>query len=279
MSLDFQDTIKRLESYNDATFPILSVYFHTVKDSKSTLKQLEEFLNSNLNDMQKTEIGQNIEYMQGLIQQYQPMYENESVAIFSGDTVLFEMIHLPYLVPNHVTVSHSPFLQPLLEQQAAYHRYLVILVDRAQAKFFTLARGNIEKQDQLYDPSVPQNVHPDTSEALYANREDKNNRHIQDHLHRHFARVGEKVSAFVEDVPIQGVIIGGHKMYFQQFERYLPSRLKNKIVGEFVSELNTNMNTLVKKALLLYKKLIMHLFNKNMLRTTNEELRGHFQRR
>lgn len=255
MSLVVQDTIKRLESYNESAFPILSFYFHPIHDSKNTLQQMQEFLSKNLDDMQKTEVGQNIEYMQGFMQKYEPKYPDESVAVFSGDNILFEIIHLPYPIENTVRVSHSPFLTPILEQQATYRRYLVILVDKAKAKFFTLTQGTVEEQGEVYDPSVPQTVNQDASEALYANREDKINRHIQDHLHRHFALIGRKVQTFVGDKPIQGVIIGGHKMFFRQFEKYLPQNLREKVVGEFVSELHGNVNELIEKSIALVQKI------------------------
>lgn len=254
MSLGIQDTVHRLKSYNDSAFPILSVYFHPVKNGKSVQDQVRSFLDHNLSYEQKEEVAQNIVYVQGLMENYQPKYQNESLALFSGDNIVFEIIHLPYSVENSVTVDHSPHIQPLLLEESTYLRYLVVVVDRAKAKFFTLKQGVIENQDEVIDESVPQNVHPDTRETTRLTREDKINRHIQDHIHRHFQLISQKVADFVGNTPINGVVVGGHKNLIHKFERHLPKLLQDRIVGEFVAVLNGNINEIVEKS----KEIISH---------------------
>lgn len=248
MSLALQDTIHRLRAYNDSAFPILTVYFHPILNGHTTQKQLEDYLNQTLLDEDRVQVQQNIIYMSGLMQEYRSKYPDESIAIFSGDNILFEIIHLPFVIEDCVSISHSPDLKPLIAQESTYLRYLIITVDRVKAKFFMMSQGVIENQDEVVDESVPQNIHADSSETTNLTREDKINRHIQDHLHRHFQLIAERVASFVGNTPINGVIIGGHKNLLHNFKRHLPKLLQEKVIGSFVSDVNNNMNDVVEKS-------------------------------
>lgn len=248
MSLGLKDTIHRLKEYNEAGFPILSVYFHPIKNGKNVSAQLHTFLDNYLSFEQKEYIAQNLSYMEALMTTYNPKYDNESLAIFSGDNVLFEIIHLPFVVKNMASIANSADIKPLISQERIYLRYLIIVVDRARARFFTLKQGIIEKQDEIIDKSVPQNIHSSARETRKLNREDKINRHIQDHLHRHFQIISKRINEFVHNVPINGVVIGGHKNIFHKFEKHLPKLLQERVIGEFISETQGSVNNILKKS-------------------------------
>lgn len=247
MSKNLKDTVKRLEAYNNASFPILSVYF-TLPD-KDILSSFKKFITSSLSKSDKKKMKQNIEYMEGFLQNYSNKNGDKSFAFFTGDAILFEVIHLPYTIENKVVISHSPYLNPLLQQQSNYRHYLVIFIDREKAKYFLLQQGVVEAQGQIIDKTVPQNVHPDTAEANNITREDKINRHIQDHLRRHYEKIVSNIVTFIGNTPISGVIIGGHKNLFSGFRKKLPKSLQGKVVGVFTSELHTNLNDLMQKSI------------------------------
>lgn len=252
MSLDVRNTLKRLEAYNDSPSPILSVYFHLpvpkLYTEETITDKLHSVIDHNLTLKERKDLQENIEYIEGFMLDYQQGRGEETLAFFTGGTSLFEVIHLPYKIEDQAVVSHSPFLEPLLHEQADYRRYLVIFVDRSGAKFFTSVQGIIEDQDEVIDKSVPQNIHQDASEALYANREDKIDRHIQDHLHRHFQRITHRIQSFIGNQKLNGVIIAGHKNLFPEFIKTLPKQLQERIVAKCTSEIHTNVNELLEKS-------------------------------
>jgi hypothetical protein len=71
--------------------------------------------------------------------------------------------------------------------------------------------GIVEDHLIIHDKSVPQNVKGRSIETPHAQRDDKIQRHIQDHLHRHYSLIAEKVSHFIKDKEITAIILGGHK--------------------------------------------------------------------
>ncbi len=253
-----KDALNRLKKYNNSPAPILSVYFQLPDSHRgdSVLFQLCSKLMAH--DLSKEQIkiaGKNLEYILGFIKNYQKKGNEQSLALFSGGDSLFEIIYLPYKIKNAAFFSHSPVLEPILEEESVYRRYLVILMDREKARFFTITQRLVERSGELFDPSVPQNVHADTDESENNAREDKINRHIQDHIHRHFKKIVQTITQFIGNDIITGVIIGGHKNLFQKFEHHLPKNLQDKIMGEFVTELNNNTNKVILRSLQLIEEI------------------------
>lgn len=253
--------LKRLEAYNDSPSLILSVYLKNTSPEK-LLEQFHTLLSTQLSESKQEQLRQNIDSSKGFLLTSEKK-RGETLAIFSGGNNLFEVLHLPYAVQQQLSISHSPYIKPILEEQQSYRRYLVILPDREKAKFFTLFAGQLEDQGEISDASVPQQVHPGAQKVLRGEREDKINRHIQDHLNRHFELITHKITEFIREKSISGVIIGGHKNQFASFEKHLPKSLQEKIVGEFVSELHTNMNELLAKAQKIVKEVDREINNQH----------------
>lgn len=128
-------------------------------------------------------------------------------------------------------------------------RYLVILADRQKAKFFTLFLGTVEEKGEITDKAVPQKV-----KAAHT-RTDHVNQHIRNHLHYHLKLVGQKLKEFAISKKIDVVLIGGHKELFNQVKKHLPYQLRDKIRGEFVSELNIPTEQIAEKSKLVIKNL------------------------
>jgi hypothetical protein len=262
MSVAFKDVIPLLEKYNESSFPILSVYINNIFGKKNIDKTLDKILISDISQENINLLEQNTEYIKGVLQKNRKE-KTQSYAFFSGGNKLFEVIHLPFSVENKAYLSHSPFLEPILRAQNSMRLYLLVVLDRAQAKFFLINNGVIDKSEIIYDPSVPQKVRSDGEEAMHSQRSDKTDRHIKDHLNRHFKLIIEKLDVFVGTISIAGVIIGGHKTLFSPFEKLLPKVLQKKIVDEFVTEININNNHILKYANQIINKANRDISNQN----------------
>jgi hypothetical protein len=77
------------------------------------------------------------------------------------------------------------------------------------------------------------------------------------HLQKHFSYIGERAQAFIKNKSIAGVILGGHKNELSQFKEHLPKTLKEKVVGEFVSELHGDFKEIVDRS-----KIVIEQVNK-----------------
>lgn len=247
MSFSLHDTIDKLEAYNDSQAPILSVYFH-LPEKGNILEKFNDMINDQLSANQIDEVTNNLSYIQGFLENYHNKHHDETLAFFSGGNNLFEVIHLPYAITNLAVVNHSPFLTPLLAAQAEYRRFLAIFVDREKAIMFSVIDNTVEDKTEVIDKTVPQNVHQNAEEVPRSQRSDKTNRHIEQHIDRHFQTLARKTEEFIQGKPILGIVIGGHKNIMHKFIKQLPSWMQKRIVGEISSELNTNFNILVENA-------------------------------
>lgn len=119
-----------------------------------------------------------------------------------------------------------------MKSENLYKRYLVILVDRQKGKFFTIYAGTFEGQGEDVFDDVHQKVKNDNG------RQGKVPRHIRDQMLKHLEKVGEKAMDYLVALRIKqldGVFIGTHKELFSDVKDSLPSKLRHKILGKFVS--------------------------------------------
>ncbi len=120
-------------------------------------------------------------------------------------------------------------------------RYLIILTDRVKARFFTIYLDDFEDEKWLKEENIPQ-------KTKNVGRPGKTERHVKDHLYKHLKKSANEALEFAKLKRIDAVIVGGHKELLNQIKQFLPSKLKNKLKGEFVTDINIPLSELTKKA-------------------------------
>jgi peptide subunit release factor 1 (eRF1) len=117
-------------------------------------------------------------------------------------------------------------------------RYLVILADRKHAKFFTIYMKHFEEQGpEIVSSDVPKKTKDDNG------RWGKVERHVRDHVHHHLRLVGNEAMHFLIQKrmkQLDGVIIGGHRELLHLTKSLLPSKLRQKVMGEFVTGMHVS---------------------------------------
>lgn len=258
MSLDLKDTVKKLKKYKESPSPILTIYFQIPSgeiNNEVLTKQIKTLIDNHLSSVQRSEIKKNIEYIEGFIQNYKPKNDEKTLIIFTGGDNLFEVLHLSFETDNYVKYAHDPYFDPLLNMQEKFSRYFIILIDRKKAIFFTLYFDSVESREMIVEDTVPQNVKGRWYEVPHVQRDDKVQRHIQDHMDHYFDYIALKAKSFIGKKFINGVIIGGHSDQMTQFEKHLSRELREKVIGRFVSELNVNFNKIIDKSIDAIRKL------------------------
>lgn len=123
-----------------------------------------------------------------------------------------------------------------MKEENLKKRYLVILADRKKTRFFTIFLGDFENQgEELVAEDVPQKVKAE------GYRPGKIQRHIKDHLRKHLKNVGDKAMDYLianRINQLDGIFIGTHQELFSEIKDNLPRKLKHKVSGEFVTDVN-----------------------------------------
>lgn len=259
MAKDLRKQIDRLKVYSESPAPILSVYFQLpipkLYSNETIVNKLQTHINANLTYEQREEMKKHIHRIVGFMENYQQARGEHALAFFSGGDNLFEILHLPYKMKSCVMYSHDPYLEPVLREMEEMKRYLVILSDKKNAIFYTMFDGAVEDWDELFDNSVPQDVNHIGSQGLRTQRDDKTQRRVHERTQKHFQYIAERAQQFIKNKPIAGVILGGHKHELRLFREQLPKHLREKIVGDFVSELHGGFAEILERS----RRVIQHL--------------------
>lgn len=122
-------------------------------------------------------------------------------------------------------------------------RYLIIVADRKKALLFLFNKGDLEANKEIMNPGIQKDTRINSRE-LYG-RNNKLMRHIDNQLRLHLKLIVKEADAFLQGGLINGIFLGGHKPLFHNIIEVLPTSLKQKIKGEFITELNIPQTELI----------------------------------
>ena len=243
MSNNIKETLKKLEQFVNFSFPILSIYLGEAqkKSGSSTLfiSQFHSQVHRNLKEEERKSFRKDLERAESYIRDSWDSRGKRSLVIFTSGKKLWEVLGFEFYLLPLCLVSHSPVVQPIIEALAKYRPYLVLLADREKARLFTVHLGEVEEHKDVFDAQVPQRVkHGDNT----WDQQNKIQRHIENHLHRHLKFIENQTHEFLKDHPVSFIIVGGHQEMIPKIKKHLNYPLNKMVLGQFVSELNIPLN-------------------------------------
>ena len=239
-------SIRKLKRYQNAAFPILSVYLNFAEARKcgGSIEQFEKLITGISQSNHKDSFTTETVTIEGYLQTIPKNQNYKGLAIFAGGKTLWEVINHDFTIASLCYASHSPFLIPLITKLREQNRYLIILADREKADFLTIKNNIVEDFQEFSDPSVPPKV-KSNKEDYYA----RNNiilRHIDVLLYRHLQKISQQLDRFMKGKTVSAVLVGGHQPLLHKIEKHLNPLLQEKVIGEFITELNIPKNDLVR---------------------------------
>lgn len=250
MHLKSENIIQELKNYKNLQHSVLSVYLgQDGKKSPSNtllLSQFHSLVYKKMTKKEKNLFSKDIKKIDSYLKDDLDTRGSRSVVIFTSGENLWKVLNFEFYLDNSYTIGKSPYLKPIEKALKDYRKFLVLLVDRAKARIFTVHLGIIEERTDVFDKSVPQKVR--ANEQDYYGRSDKILRHIEDHLHRHLQLIAKATSDFAKDKYFSFMILGGHKPLFAKIRKLLPKTLSDKVSGTFVTELNIPLNNVFIKS-------------------------------
>src|SRR3954463_1422587 len=146
------------------------------------------------------------------------------VAVFaSGGEDLLEVIKLPRTVENAVVIDESPFVEPLVEVQAAAI-YGVVLVNRQTARIFRGSRDRLEEVARVDDQVHRRHDQGGWSQARYQRSVDKE---AKDHL----KNASEELSRRHNRRPFDALFVAAPEAVYKDFCDALHPYLSDRIAG------------------------------------------------
>jgi hypothetical protein len=248
------EILRRLKPLH-APAPLLTVYLGYA-DKRSPhagyfVSQLHSNITHALTPGEKTYWKKDIDRMVLYLNESYSGHNARSLVFVAGKDV-WEVLEFDFFLPPLAIVLHVAYLKPVEDAIATYQHYLILLVDREKARFFTVHLGEITEHKGIDGSFVPQRVKhgSDTWDP-----QDKINRHIGDHLHRHLSRVAKAAADVVYKKNIHFVLLGGQRDLFAQVKSLLPTDIQHKIKTQYPSEMSVSGREVLDKSIKILEDL------------------------
>ncbi|HWE63482.1 MAG TPA: host attachment protein [Chloroflexota bacterium] len=248
-----EEDLKALARFNGNPHPVLSLYLsldplrQERRTSRLVFKDLVKMVQAGLDEDAQRALKHEVERVEGYLQTAPP--QARGVAIFScSPRDFWQAYPLPVHVAPDLHFEVMPYTRPLLEVLDEYERYAVALVDKKQARLFTVYLGEIEEDNQLanFVPSKPDEGH--LSEADYQH-------HHQAHIYRHLKNVVWMLATLQRTHPFDRLVLAGPKEVTGELRQLLTKPLRAKMIGTIPSDIFVSKEQILQKTLEIERQL------------------------
>lgn len=150
---------------------------------------------------------------------------------------------MPDTIESSAIVNERANLAPLIRLLDDYAPYCTCIISRNQARLLIGKLDEIDEHTQLEDDEVPgQHDQGGWSQSRYE-------RHIEDHVHRHFKRVAQQLFEMVENKAFEHLIIGGPEEVVASFESELHQYVSDRVIGHVRILMEANVNDVRKSSM------------------------------
>ncbi|HWG60909.1 MAG TPA: hypothetical protein VG253_04280 [Streptosporangiaceae bacterium] len=157
-----------------------------------------------------------------------------AIAIFAcHGRGLFEQVSLPRALRDRLKVDAAPYVRPLLTVLDEYHRAVVAVVDRAEAKVWEIYQDEMTEVTKFRDRALrkPNYAYGD-AEYSVRNKAGELGK-------RHYRKVAQLLADMFRNGEFDLLIVAGHEYEVPAFTDFLPSDLKPRVAGTFTIDPST----------------------------------------
>ncbi|HEB75605.1 MAG TPA: hypothetical protein ENJ04_04580 [Nitrospirae bacterium] len=189
----------------------------------------------------------------------------KGLAVLSSEGAGFwREYNLSVPVRNSLIVDHAPYIEPLLDLIDNNPRYLILIVEKEEARIFVVHMGEIVEYGEVKTMDVPGRH---KKGGWFALAEPHYQRHIDYHVGLHLKEVIKRLDTFLSAERIDVVFVGGPDEAVTMFEDMLPDTVRAKIKGRFAAEMFLKPDEVLKRA-----EPLLSVYEREKERRTVDEL-------
>ncbi|MEM9954955.1 MAG: VLRF1 family aeRF1-type release factor [Chloroflexota bacterium] len=185
------------------------------------------------------------------IQQYLEDYtpSSRTLALFVSPDGIIQDVELPLRSENQHTIDAQADVVPLLWAIDEYERYLVVLVDSEQARFFSAYLGSADANEEFnidfdeYDFRNKQFIYANqgaSGDGLQGSGGDNFENMKAEHVRRFHDDVATNIREFINDMDASRVILGGNEKAAHQVKDLLHQSITKQVVDILALPMTTN---------------------------------------
>ncbi|MBI3030630.1 MAG: hypothetical protein HYY64_14075 [Candidatus Rokubacteria bacterium] len=232
--------------------PVVSVYLNTRWGDEHQRDRVRVFLKNEIRKARKTAtaggIQADLDWIQAegealITQALVP--EANGVALFACQSLgLREVVPLRVPFESAFVVAEAPYLSPLAALLETTPSALMVFVDGESARLVPLTAEGVGEEVAL-ESEVPGH-HRRGGWAQLA--QSRYQRHVQDHRGRHFEAVVEALIGLTEGNGVRRIVMAGEPRTIAVFQKRLPPRIAERIVGSIAGARHESAAVLVGRA-------------------------------
>lgn len=251
--MDLHARLTKLAKIQGSPTPVVSVYLNTRWSDERQRERVRVFLKNEIRKARSRAedsrgLDSDLAWVQAqgesLIEQTR-FPEAHGVALFACQGLGLREV-LPVRVPfeNAFVIADAPFLRPLAALLEASPAVLVVFVDTESARLIPLTPEGAGEEVRLQS-DVPGH-HRQGGWALLA--QSRYQRHIQECRGRHFEAAASALIKLAEGEGVRQIVLVGEPRNIALFEKRLPRRITERIVGRIAGARHESAGVLVRRA-------------------------------
>ena len=238
--------IERLERFTTGGAPVLSAYLdldparQVRRSYRAAFEDLIKQARAPLEKPNRNDLMREAARVQEWLENLKPA--GKGLALFSCTPAeLWQPYFLHVGVRDHVAFDAKPDVAPLLALLDEYERYAVAVVDKQDARLFTVYMGEIEESDAFHD-FVPGRTHKGgVSQGNYE-------RHHEAHVLWHLKRVVERLADLLARRRFDRLILAGPEEATSELRHLLPHALAERLAAVIPAEVSAGEAEILEKA-------------------------------
>ena len=173
--------------------------------------------------------------------------KTRTIAIFFDTRRTRKAYHIPVYIPSRFVIESDPYIHPLVKTLEKYPRYMVVVLERDKARFFSIFLNEIEQMSEIMHSDVPQRINAARAEWKGL-RENKIRGHIEDHIQRHLKKASKETADYFRKNKFDYLVIGIRKELKEKFTETLDARSRKKLIGSYHIVSGYNLNRIKTKS-------------------------------
>ncbi len=264
----YKDQVKELLAFRERAreHPVVSLYLN-VTPPRPFVSELRSLLHARRTRLRESDwakgeiraLEELFERIEARVEELERALERTRLLVLFADPGGFwQEYRLPVALPSRLMVEPDPYVRPLTVLLDEFDRYCVVVTDARKARLFSLYLGDFEEHPDVFvEDEVPNRVTVSRSltsasgSGVWGGLGDQRiQRHIEDHVHRHLKRVADLTFRFYQETGFDRLLLGGPEDKVLPWLRdHLHSYLQGRVAGEFHARPEWNEAQLKERAL------------------------------
>ncbi|MFA6296673.1 MAG: host attachment protein [Patescibacteria group bacterium] len=191
----------------------------------------------------------------------------KGMAFYASPSKNFWSIYkFPCPIKTGAYVEKNVHIEQLLQVLDELERYCVVVCDKEKAKIFTVFLGVIQDFSYIFDEFPGKHDQGGLAQQNQAS-------HTEEHVRQHLKKINEQLFKFWKEKGFDRLILAGSKEVLPELKKVLHTELKNRVVGEFFTELFKPNEHFLEQSLVVQEK-VERQNEKKLVDELNNSLNG-----